>query len=334
MVTSRLPSNGESLDMAPLVRQIQSVRAAGADVDVLEVKGVRRLKYLQALPVLRRMAQRADLIHGHYAFCGWLARAAIGKPVVCSFMGDDLLGSPDSNGNVSTKGKMIVQASRRLARLVDAVIVKSPEMAQILAPVEAHVVPNGVDTDSFKSIDKTTARKELGWSLNKRFILFPGNPDNPRKGFDLAQAALKTAQIQSNEELEMAILRKVPPPRVPTYMNACDAMLMTSWVEGSPNVVKEAMACNLRVVSVPVGDVEFLLDDVEGYEVCPREPKALANELLEVLSNPFAADGRGALLRKQLDAPSVARRLIDIYSAVLSQNGSAASTSTMEKVAN
>jgi glycosyltransferase involved in cell wall biosynthesis len=299
-------------------------------VEVLEVKGAKRLKYLQALPVLRRLSQNVDIIHGHYAFCGWLARAAWSKPVVCSFMGDDLLGSPDRNGHFSAKGRLIVQASRTLARLVDAVIVKSPEMASIVAPVKAYVVPNGVDMERFTSSDQATARRELGWSLDKRYILFPGNPKNPRKGFDLANAALEAAQHQSNNELEMAVLRNVSPDQVPVYMNACDAMFMTSWVEGSPNVVKEAMACNLPVVSVPVGDVEQLLGDVDGYAVCPRDPVELANALLESLADPQVPDGRGALVRKKLDAPSVARRLIDIYSSVLSQKTVSPPAVTME----
>jgi glycosyltransferase involved in cell wall biosynthesis len=280
--------------------------------------------------MLRKKAKSADIIHGHYAFCGWLARSAMGTPVVCSFMGDDLLGSPDNEGRVSGKGKLIVQSSRMLARLVDAVIVKSPEMAKIVAPVKAHVVPNGVDIDQFKPMDQASAKNELGWNQDKRYVLFPGNPENPRKGFRLASDALDLAQQQTGDPLEMAVLRNVAPEQVPIYMNACDAMFMTSWVEGSPNVVKEAMACDLPLVSVRVGDVEQLLTGVHGYTICQRNPETIAMSVLELLADRQPAEGRAALIRLKLDATSVARRLIDIYLSILSARPSELSPVKME----
>lgn len=320
MVTSRLPDGRQSLDMAPLARQIESLRAIGADVDVLEVKGDRGdrgMKYLRAIPRLRSMARYADVVHGHYAFCGWLASLAPQTPAVCSFMGDDVLGTPDSDGEIGWKSRLIVRGSKRLAQRLDAVIVKSPEMAEILAPAKCHVVPNGVDMERFTPIDKSDACQQLGWDNSVTRVLFPGNPDNPRKGFKLANAALDLAQQQLGKPLEMVVLWKVAPAEVPIYMNACDAMFMTSLLEGSPNVVKEAMACNLPVAAVPVGDVEILLDGVDGYSVSPRDPNALAEALVQMLAHTEPVDGRGALRRKKLDLPSVARRLLDIYASVL-----------------
>lgn len=333
MVTSKLPGQGKSLDMAPLVRQVESLRDVGAEVEVLEVQGIKRLKYLQTLPTLHRLARNVDIIHGHYAFCGWLARSVLSKPVVCSFMGDDVLGTPDAEGRVNQKGKAIIASSRKLARMLDAVIVKSQEMAEVIAPVPSHVVPNGVDMKSFTCIDKTEARKQLSLDLEKRYVLFPGNPRNPRKGFDLAEKALEIAKNQSYHDLELVVLWGVAPTDVPVYMNACDAMLMASWIEGSPNVVKEAMACNLPVVSVPVGDVEHLFEGVNGYTICPRDPAAMADGLIEQLATQQPADGRDALLQMKLDTSSVALRLLEIYASVLASR-KASSTASWEKVAN
>jgi glycosyltransferase involved in cell wall biosynthesis len=192
-------------------------------------------------------------------------------------------------------------------------------MARIVAPVPAHVIPNGVDTQLFQPLPASRARADLGWCDDRRYLLFPGNPDNPRKGYELAERVVAAAQARTAERLELVSLWHVPPQQVPLYMNACDAMLMTSWSEGSPNVVKEAMSCDLPVVSVAVGDTAELLTGVEGYAICPREPEVLASALLALLAANRRSVGRQALEQKQLDVDSVACRIINVYRDVLAR---------------
>lgn len=319
VVTAPLPTADNPNTMAPLARQIESLQTLGVHVDVLEIKGTSKVKYLQALPALRARARFADVVHAHYGYCGWLARSQFSRPLIVSFMGDDLLGTPDRRGRIDPLSKFVVQIDRWFARTVDAVIVKSAEMAKVVEPVKAHIVPNGVDMESFRPMNSQQAQALLEWSPKKRYVLFPGNPNNPRKQFSLAEAVVMRASEQMNEPLELVPLTGVEPDKVPLYMNACEAMMMTSIIEGSPNVVKEAMACNLPVVSVPVGDVPELLDGVKGYSVCPRDVGILSEALVCTLTNGRQVDGRSALKRKGLDLENVARRLIEIYKSVLAQ---------------
>jgi glycosyltransferase involved in cell wall biosynthesis len=302
--------------MAAVERQIRSLGRVGVDVDVVKVEGHRGLKYLETLPRFLRAARKCDLVHAHYGYCGWLARARLGKPFVVSFMGSDLLGTPSPRGGTTKASKVAAKINRLSANGASAVIVKSPEMARTL-PVRAHVIPNGVDLDEFWPGAREAARNALGWSNDHRYVLFPGCPHERRKGFGLAESGVTRAARAFAQRVELMPLCDVDAKSVADYMNASDALLMTSLWEGSPNAVKEAMACNLPVVSVSVGDVSSLLEDVDASEVAPRDDGALADALVRALAEGRRSNGRVALVRKGLDLESVARRILEIYVAVV-----------------
>jgi glycosyltransferase involved in cell wall biosynthesis len=284
MVTPALPSAGDPNPMASVVHQIRSLRTLGLDVEVLEVRGRARVKYLHCLPRVRALAEHVDLIHGHFGFCGWLARSQFRRPVVISFMGDDVLGTPNDRGRCTRVSRLVVQINRLTASTVDAVIVKSAEMARVVEPVRAHVLPNGVDLDLFRPMEPGEARRLLRWPEGQ-YILFPGDPDNPRKGFPLAQRSVSLASQQMGARLELVALKHVVLEQVPLYMNACEAMLMTSFIEGSPNAVKEALACNLPVISVAVGDVREQLAGVTRCAIVPRDAAGIAEALVRSLTS-------------------------------------------------
>lgn len=317
MVTLPLPTSETPNSMSPLAHQIRSLRALGIEIGVCQVTGKRKLKYVLAAPRFWAEAPAYDLIHAHFGHCGWLARTQFRRPIVVSFMGSDLLGTPKAGGHIPWLSRVVVQANKRLARLVKAVVVKTEEMARVVAPVPAHVIPNGVDLELFRPVDPAEARAALGFDPHKRYVLFPGHPLNPRKAFPVAKAAVEIAAQRTAEDIELVTLYPTPPEKVPLIMNACDVELLTSYVEGSPNVVKEAMACNLPVVTVNTGDVAELLAGVEGCLICPRTPEALAEGLTAVLAEARRTNGREILQRKRLDLVSVAERIRRVYVDVL-----------------
>ena len=264
VVTPPLPTPDDPGSMAPAARQIRSLAGLGITTDVVEMRGIARLKSAHGSFRVRHRLAGVDLIHAHFGYCGWLSRMQAQRPIVLSFMGSDLLGTPRGDGRLKWFSRMMIRANCRLAPHIDQVIVKSDELARVIAPTPAHVIPNGVDTELFCPIDRNIARRQLKWPMDAPRVLFPGNPADPRKGLALARQGIKVASRAMRCDLELVPLWGVAPDDVPLYMNACDAMLMTSLLEGSPNVVKEAMACNLPVIGVPVGDVEPLLGGVAG----------------------------------------------------------------------
>jgi glycosyltransferase involved in cell wall biosynthesis len=310
--------------------QMESLRPLGVEFDLLFINGREsRWNYWRAIGELRgRLKRHAyDLIHAHFGLSGLVARCQLKLPVVVSFMGDDVLGQPRRDGGITLTGRFYQISSFVLARLVAAVIVKSREMKSRLRLDSALVIPNGVDLDLFRPIDPAQARRTLGLDPAKRFILFPYDPAEARKRYDLIEAAVALARTVI-PELQILHVRCVPPDLMPLYMNAADVLVLASLFEGSPNAVKEAMAVNLPVVAVDVGDVAELLGPTEGNSVVPRNPEAMAARIVEVCRKRTRSRGREGIAR--LSMPNVARQIAEVYASVVRRKESGARSQAPE----
>ena len=279
-------------------RQANSVRAHGMDVRVFFLRS--RTSPWTLVREYRRFREeikqiRPDVIHAHYGTVTALFAALAGRgvPLVITFRGGDL--NP-ANGNALQRargwlGRMMSQvAALRAARIVCV----SAKLRERLwwRRERAVVLPSGVDADAFYPLPRDRARRKLRWQGDDPVILFNASYNPGIKRVDLAQAAVAVAR-ETLPELRLEILNGgCPPALVPTYMNAADCLLVTSDQEGSPTVVQEALACNLPVVSVDVGDVAERLRNVRGTRIAERDPKALATALLEIVSHRQRSDGR------------------------------------------
>lgn len=321
VISPRLPTADRPGSMAPALRQIESLRALGLEMIVQDMQGLPVVKYGPAVPRMRSKLKDVDLVHAHFGYCGWIGRMQQRKPLVISFMGDDLLGTPGPTGKTTWFSRLMVKFNQRLALWSDEVIVKSQEMADVIRPARCHVVPNGVDTNHFRPIPKEEARQRLGLKADQLYVLFPGDPSNPRKGFALAEAARLEAEKRVGRPVETLVLWGKRPDDVPYCMNACDAMWMTSFIEGSPNVVKEAMACNVPIAAVPVGDVAWLLQGASGYKVCDRDPLELGAAMAGMLTKSADVGGRESIFRLGLGMEQVAHRIVGIYRTALEKKG-------------
>jgi glycosyltransferase involved in cell wall biosynthesis len=209
-----------------------------------------------------------------------------------------------------------------VARRADAAIVVSEHMKRYLpASVPAHVLPSGIDLELFRPEPRDEARHRLGLAADQHLILFVGNPALARKRFALAQAAVDL--VSRSMPTRLIAGWELPHREIAALMSACDALVCTSMQEGSPNAVKEALACNLPVVSVRVGDVPLRLRGIAGCELCPDDRvETVAAGLERVLRRGSRIDGRSAM--KHLDERLLTQRLIDIYQSVLPRTSAVA----------
>ena len=301
--------NSGNNGICPIVgAQAKSLRETGLQLELFSIMGKGFWGYLKSFPRMRKHIKEfsPDIIHAHYSLCGIAASMITKKTVITSLMGSD----------VKSSGLWRIIVRFFVAFVWRATIVKSEDMNRSLSlkTSNIHVIPNGVDLNLFKPADKTVCRKNVGWNHYNKIVLFAANPKRPEKSYSLAKTAI---DILNRSDVELKVVYGVAHESMPLFMNAADALLLTSLWEGSPNIVKEAMACNLPVVSTDVGDVRWLLGGVSNSFVCRHEAEEIASFIATVISDKGRSDGNNKIGLLQLSNPSVAERIISVYAATL-----------------
>ncbi len=291
-------------NISPFVKaQALALTNQGIKVDFFLIKKSGVLGYLKSIFKLLDFTREKDydMYHAHYSFSGYVASLAGKKPLIVSLLGTDVLKSSIS--------RLILRNVSRIFKW-KCIIVKSDEMKKLLNTKKIKVVPNGVDFDTFYPITQEKARSILNWDLNEKIILFNGNKSNPIKNYDLAHEAI---DLCSNN-IKVIEMKNLSQEKLNLYYNACDLFLSTSLWEGSPNTIKEAMACNTNIISSNVGDVNYLFGKQKYNHVCAFDPeiisKAITNSLiLKKESNK----GRERLIHLSLQGEEVAKKIINLY---------------------
>ncbi|HWA54367.1 MAG TPA: glycosyltransferase [Solirubrobacterales bacterium] len=302
VVTNFVPDAGAPQRGRWVHDQIDELRALGVEVESFEFPPGRG-EYLPATRRLRRLLseQKFDLVHAHYGLAGWVARLAGARPLLVSFHGTDV------------RHWLVGPLSRRLAWRADLVAAVSrslfaPEDDRAgLPPVPGSaVLPCGPDLRRFAPLPRAQARRRLNLDAGGRYLLFPANPARAEKRHDRA-AALAAAC-----EAELLTGGSIDPDQMPLWVNAANAVLVTSDYEGFGMATVEALACDVPVLSTPVGIAPFALSGVAGT-LCAefdRETWAAAARPLLDSADPRVA---GAARAASLSAARMAERTMVAY---------------------
>jgi len=321
MITCEWPTPDNPHGVPFIVRQVEFLRKAGVDIDVFFFRGAKNpANYLRAwLEVRKKLRQNSyDLIHAQWGQSGPIALPTR-LPLVVTFRGGEGEGLIDINGKCTPLGHVLRAVGQWMSRRADELVMVSSHMQQFFPNRTFDVIPSGLDFSKLPLIPQDEARRQLGLHASKPLVLFVGNPADQWKRYALARDVF--SRLDKSLDAEFVLAWGVPHNRVPVYMNACDAMLFTSFYEGSPNVIKEALACNLPIVSVPVGDVPVRLSGVSGCAVCPdTDPDQMAATLSGILKNKARTNGRDAV--RELDENVLSQRMIGIYQRAMAKKGS------------
>jgi teichuronic acid biosynthesis glycosyltransferase TuaC len=286
--------------------QVDEVRRHGIEVDLFAFPPGRN-EYIPATRRLRSLLrrQRFDLVHAHYGLAGWVARLAGATPLIVTFHGTDV------------RHHVVGHLSHRLAWRIDLVAGVSRALFEpeddrpgLPAVPASAVLPCGPDLRRFEPQPRAEARRALGLDPEGSYLFFPANPARPEKRHDRA------AEVATACEADLLTGGSIEPEQMPLWVNAANAVLVTSDYEGFGMAAVEALACDVPVLSTPVGIAPYALGGIDGCLCAPFDIEAwaaVARRHLEA-SDPRVDGGARAAT---LSAARMAERVIEAYRAVV-----------------
>jgi len=290
--------------------QGKSLLQSGLFLNYYDIVGKGVFGYLLNINKLKKYIKifQPDIIHAHYSFCGFISSLTFsGVPTGVSLMGSDV-------NNSDKFMKVLIKAFSKY--LWAFTIVKSEEMYNRLNFDEAILLPNGVSFNDFYPLDIKIAREKLEWDLSFGNIIFASDPSRPEKNFKLAKQTLDLLE-KKQIRFHLHFLKNILPSEMIFYYNAADLLLLTSDYEGSPNVIKEAMACNCPIVSTDVGDVKNIINNTDGCFITSFDPVDIADKIISAINFGKRTNGREHI--SHLNSNIIAHKLLDLYEDVLNR---------------
>lgn len=286
-----------------ILEQAEAIRSTGCEVEFFGITGKGIAGYVKSFPSLKKKINECnpDIIHAHYGLSGLFANLQRKIPVVTTYHGSDI------------NEKKVLPFSKLSMMLSRFNILVSQRTLDIAKPHKNYaMIPCGINLNDLQMTDKHTAREKMGLPLGRKFVLFSGSFDNPVKNYPLAREAIGLVP-----EAELLELKGYTRDQVTLLMCAADALLMTSFTEGSPQVVKEAMACGCPIVSVDVGDVREITDGIEGCQICDRSAESLSAGLRIAVEKDGKTEGRKRIIDLGYTNDLVADKILSIYNSIL-----------------
>lgn len=300
-------ANNKSGRFSPfVVEQVSAIRENGIEIEYFGVtrKGV--IGYIKCLPALKQKIKQynPDLIHAHYGLSGLLANLQRKVPVVTTYHGSDI--------NVPSV-RLFSRISIILSRFNIFVSAKTRNLVD--ATRNSDLIPCGIDLKLYDDLPKSATRKKYNFTDNDQLVLFAGAFDNQVKNSTLAKGV-----VSSLPNVKLIELKGYTRQQVIELMYASDVFLMTSFTEGSPQAIKEAMACNRPIVSTDVGDVKWIMGNTEGCYMTSYDPKECASRISQAIAfskKQKHTDGRDRIISLGLDNKIVADKILGVYNDVI-----------------
>lgn len=315
VLTAMYPSAQNPAQGIFVQEQVSSLRRVGLDVQVAAISGAKgKRKYLGGFSVFSRHLQqfKPDLVHAHHVYCGVIARTQVRCPVVLTYHGMEVTG----------EGILLNWLCRIMSRRVEGVIVTSHELYNAIGSPDATVIPCGVDFDLFQPMPRYDAKLVIdSLQHSRKYVLFTGyfsGAPRREKRLDMVQEAVKIAQ-RTDPTVELLVISRVPHEVMPHYINASHAVILASDHEGSPMIIKEAMACCTPIVSVPVGDVNEVIGGTRGCYICERDPQDMARKILLATQSEDRTNGREKIQHIGLNV--IAQKVVGVYEHVMRRRG-------------
>ena len=275
------------------------------EFDYFFIQGKGIIGYLKNFTRLRSKLKnkKFDLIHSHFALSALLSNLQRKVAVLSTFHGSD----------INLKKNRIISAVVELLSK-ETIYVSEKLHKKSILKIRKNIIPCGVDLDVFKPFNFNEAKIKSGLKEDKKYILFSSSFDNPVKNSGLAKEALA---IIDDPQIELLELKGFSRTEVAVLMSAVSLSLLTSFSEGSPQFIKEAMACNSPIVATNVGDIEDVIAETEGCYLAKFDAVDLAEKIKLALSFPLRTNGRNNI--QDFDNKLIAKKVYNIYHKISSE---------------
>lgn len=296
-----------ALHQAFIYEQALELKKFGVDTHFFLIKGKGLWGYFMHYFFLKKeLSKSYELLHAHNGLCGLLANLQRKVPVVTTFHGSDI--------NVK---KLRLISYIPLLLSTQNIFVSDNQVRKIAFKRKINTIPCGVDLSLFMEKDRIDSKKNLKLSASKKYILFSSSFSNDVKNYPLAHSALL---MINNTDVELLELKNKSRTDVAGLINSCEMVLLTSFSEGSPQIIKEAMACNCPIVSTDVGDVREIIGNTDGCYITSYDPADIAKNIklaLDFSKRIGHTNGRERIVELGLDAGNIAKRISEVYKKAL-----------------
>jgi teichuronic acid biosynthesis glycosyltransferase TuaC len=319
MVTSEWPDKFNP-QAAPFVRsQYEKLKNRNVEVDLIHLRGNKKIRnYIKNFFLIKRVIRNNnyDLLHAQWGQSA-LPLIFFSQPLIITYRGDDIEGIIGKNGRKGIESIILKSLGKFVSLFASHIIVVSEHMIKKLGTNKKYtVIPSGINFHALPAITKDQARIELQIPKDKIIFLFPNNVEVIRKNFKLAKMAFDFLPNEVKAKSEIKVVNGLKHSELLKYMIASDFLLFTSFHEGSPNVVKEAIACNLPVISVDVADVKKRIGEIPGCFVCSSyDPIQFSKTISLALKFNYQNYYSKAFVL-ELDEDLLIQKLIEIYKSL------------------
>ncbi|MCH7973583.1 MAG: glycosyltransferase [Bacteroidetes bacterium] len=307
--------SGNTGYISPFIKeQGDAIASLSNEVDYYSIEGKGIFGYLNNyFPLRRKIKQlKPDILHAHYGLSGLLATLQFKVPVIVTYHNGEIL-----NKKINLLSSLSVLLNKYSIYVAEHIRKKM----YIKTKKKYQFIPCGIDLNTNIVIDKNEALSRMSLDKTKINILFGGAINNERKNYKLAASALEILSKEYNN-LKLIELKGYNRSKVVLLLNACDLALLPSKSEGSPQFIKEAMACNCPIVATDVGDVKEVIGNTDGCYLTSFDSLALADKIklaFEFVRVKGKTNGRERVIELGLDSDTVVKKIISIYQNVLNQ---------------
>jgi len=304
-------ASGNRSSISPFIQeQIVSIITLGLQVDKFLIKGKGLIGYIvNFFKLLKKISQyQPNIIHAHYGFSGLLSVLQFKVPVIITFHGCDVN---------DKKERFISKLAAFFAKHVIFVEEGMVKKMNYFNKNNYAVIPCGINLNDFLPENKTVVRVRLNWSSEYYHVIFASAFDIPVKNAKLAQMVIDGFNLP----IIFHELKNLTRSEVRDYLNAGDFLLLTSIREGSPMVIKEALACNCPIVATDVGDIRKMISNIPGCFITSLDPNDVKEKILEeikFINSNQRIKGRAQIEKMNLSNNMIVERINEIYQKVLS----------------